>query len=135
MQVVRIVGNARTKQSLLGQTAIVKRAVGLGGWHWLTVSDQGGMEMHWGIGAGPAAQWFGRQPEMPSPPLPALQAPQLAVGVAPGCPGLEWVSPDDTMPGKRDFLPPPCRCCPLGRRSSCSATHSRCWSGQLGWKW
>lgn len=39
--VVRIVGNARTKQSLLGQTAIVKRAVGLGGWHWLTVLPTG----------------------------------------------------------------------------------------------
>lgn len=34
-QVVRIVGNARTKAGLIGQRAIVRRAVGLGGWHWL----------------------------------------------------------------------------------------------------
>lgn len=31
--VVLISGNNRTKKSLVGQQAIVKRAVGLGGWH------------------------------------------------------------------------------------------------------
>jgi len=32
---VLIVGNQRTKRSLLGLECIVKRATGLGGWHWL----------------------------------------------------------------------------------------------------
>lgn len=34
-QVVLVRGNARTRQSLIGQRAVVRRAVGLGGWHWL----------------------------------------------------------------------------------------------------
>lgn len=38
--VVLISGNNRTKKSLVGQQAIVKRAVGLGGWHHC-VSDPG----------------------------------------------------------------------------------------------
>lgn len=37
LQVVIIRGNARTKASLIGQRAVVRRAVGLGGWHWLQV--------------------------------------------------------------------------------------------------
>lgn len=37
MQIVVIRGNARTKASLIGQRAVVRRAVGLGGWHWLQV--------------------------------------------------------------------------------------------------
>ena len=32
---VRVTGNNRTKQSLVGLTGVVKKAVGLGGWHWL----------------------------------------------------------------------------------------------------
>lgn len=32
---VRVVGNSRCKSSLVGQTGVVKKAVGLGGWHWL----------------------------------------------------------------------------------------------------
>jgi hypothetical protein len=35
--VVLIRGNARTRQSLIGQRAVVRRAVGLGGWHWLVL--------------------------------------------------------------------------------------------------
>lgn len=35
LQVVRIIGNNRTKPVYIGQRAVVKRAVGLGGWHWL----------------------------------------------------------------------------------------------------
>ena len=35
VQVVTIAGNNRTKASLIGQQAVVKRSVGLGGWHWL----------------------------------------------------------------------------------------------------
>ena len=31
--VVKVIGNARTKQSLVGLTGRVKKAVGLGGWH------------------------------------------------------------------------------------------------------
>ncbi|GBF90571.1 hypothetical protein Rsub_03143 [Raphidocelis subcapitata] len=36
---VRIVGNQRTKRSLLGLECIVKRATGLGGWHWLILPN------------------------------------------------------------------------------------------------
>lgn len=32
---VLIVGNQRTKRALLGLEGVVKRATGLGGWHWL----------------------------------------------------------------------------------------------------
>ena len=32
---VLIVGNQRTKRGLLGLEGVVKRATGLGGWHWL----------------------------------------------------------------------------------------------------
>jgi len=32
---VTVIGNNRTKQSLVGLTGVVKKAVGLGGWHWL----------------------------------------------------------------------------------------------------
>lgn len=32
---VHITGNNRTKRTLVGQEAVVKKAVGLGGWHWL----------------------------------------------------------------------------------------------------
>ena len=32
---VNIIGNNRTKQSLVGKSGVVKKAVGLGGWHWL----------------------------------------------------------------------------------------------------
>lgn len=33
--VVLVQGNARTKPSLVGMRGRVRRAVGLGGWHWL----------------------------------------------------------------------------------------------------
>lgn len=39
--VVLIRGNARTRQSLIGQRAVVRRAVGLGGWHWLVSRVRG----------------------------------------------------------------------------------------------
>jgi hypothetical protein len=32
---VTVTGNNRTKQSLVGLTGVVRKAVGLGGWHWL----------------------------------------------------------------------------------------------------
>ena len=32
---VLVTGNNRTKRALVGQEAVVKKAVGLGGWHWL----------------------------------------------------------------------------------------------------
>lgn len=32
---VLVTGNNRTKRLLVGQEAVVKKAVGLGGWHWL----------------------------------------------------------------------------------------------------
>lgn len=35
---VTVIGNNRTKQSLVGLTGVVKKAVGLGGWHWLVTS-------------------------------------------------------------------------------------------------
>ena len=35
---VRVTGNNRTKSSLVGLTGVVKKAVGLGGWHWLVSS-------------------------------------------------------------------------------------------------
>jgi hypothetical protein len=36
---VLISGNQRTKQSLVGLKGVVKKAVGLGGWHWLRLSS------------------------------------------------------------------------------------------------
>jgi hypothetical protein len=39
---VTISGNNRTKPSLVGCEAVVKRAVGLGGWHWLVSRLQRG---------------------------------------------------------------------------------------------
>lgn len=36
---VRIVGNKRTKASLMGQEGIVIKTVGLGGWHWLQLKN------------------------------------------------------------------------------------------------
>lgn len=36
---VRIVGNKRTKPSLMGQEGIVIKTVGLGGWHWLELQN------------------------------------------------------------------------------------------------
>lgn len=36
---VRIVGNKRTKASLMGQEGIVIKTVGLGGWHWLELKN------------------------------------------------------------------------------------------------
>lgn len=36
---VTVTGNNRTKQSLVGLTGVVKKAVGLGGWHWLVLSN------------------------------------------------------------------------------------------------
>lgn len=36
---VTVIGNNRTKQSLVGLTGVVKKAVGLGGWHWLVTSS------------------------------------------------------------------------------------------------
>jgi len=36
---VRVSGNNRTKGSLVGLTGVVKKAVGLGGWHWLVLSN------------------------------------------------------------------------------------------------
>ena len=35
---VRVTGNNRTKTSLIGLEGVVKKAVGLGGWHWLRLS-------------------------------------------------------------------------------------------------
>mmetsp|Transcript_34163 Transcript_34163/g.41314 ORF Transcript_34163/g.41314 Transcript_34163/m.41314 type:complete len:287 (+) Transcript_34163:185-1045(+) len=36
---VRVTGNNRTKTALVGMEGIVKKAVGLGGWHWLSLSN------------------------------------------------------------------------------------------------
>ena len=36
---VLVTGNNRTKRSLVGLKGVVKKAVGLGGWHWLVLSD------------------------------------------------------------------------------------------------
>ena len=36
---VRIIGNKRTQASLTGQEGIVIKTVGLGGWHWLELSN------------------------------------------------------------------------------------------------
>ena len=34
---VEVKGNNRTKQSLVGKAGVVKKAIGLGGWHWLVL--------------------------------------------------------------------------------------------------
>lgn len=39
-------GNNRTKQAYVGLRAVVKRAVGLGGWHWLVSMGQRIFNMH-----------------------------------------------------------------------------------------
>jgi hypothetical protein len=36
---VLVKGNARTKKELIGLECVVRKAVGLGGWHWLVSSD------------------------------------------------------------------------------------------------
>lgn len=36
---VKITGNNRTKQKLIGLNATVKKSVGLGGWHWLVLEN------------------------------------------------------------------------------------------------
>ncbi|WIA19726.1 hypothetical protein OEZ85_005652 [Tetradesmus obliquus] len=36
---VIVIGNNRTKRALIGQTAVVKKAVGLGGWHFLVLAN------------------------------------------------------------------------------------------------
>eukprot|EP00210_Caulerpa_lentillifera_P006846 g6544.t1 len=36
---VRIIGNKRTRPSLMGQEGIVIKTVGLGGWHWLQLKN------------------------------------------------------------------------------------------------
>eukprot|EP00227_Mantoniella_beaufortii_P020786 CAMPEP_0197602916 /NCGR_PEP_ID=MMETSP1326-20131121/38179_1 /TAXON_ID=1155430 /ORGANISM="Genus nov. species nov., Strain RCC2288" /LENGTH=92 /DNA_ID=CAMNT_0043170355 /DNA_START=200 /DNA_END=475 /DNA_ORIENTATION=+ len=36
---VRVTGNNRTKGALVGLSGVVKKAVGLGGWHWLKLSN------------------------------------------------------------------------------------------------
>ena len=36
---VLVTGNNRTKTKLVGLKGVVKKAVGLGGWHWLVLSD------------------------------------------------------------------------------------------------
>mmetsp|Transcript_58297 Transcript_58297/g.185811 ORF Transcript_58297/g.185811 Transcript_58297/m.185811 type:complete len:152 (-) Transcript_58297:899-1354(-) len=36
---VLVTGNNRTKSSLVGLRGVVKKAVGLGGWHWLVLSN------------------------------------------------------------------------------------------------
>jgi histone deacetylase complex subunit SAP30 len=36
---VLVTGNNRTKSKLIGLKGVVKKAVGLGGWHWLVLSD------------------------------------------------------------------------------------------------
>ena len=44
---VTVTGNNRTKQSLVGLTGVVKKAVGLGGWHWLvSLSDLCACKLH-----------------------------------------------------------------------------------------
>ncbi|KAK9822679.1 hypothetical protein WJX81_008218 [Elliptochloris bilobata] len=35
---VRVIGNNRTRAGVVGLVGVVKRAVGLGGWHWLQLS-------------------------------------------------------------------------------------------------
>lgn len=35
LQRVQVIGNNRTQKKYVGLHAVVKRAVGLGGWHWL----------------------------------------------------------------------------------------------------
>lgn len=36
---VRVVGNKRTRRSLIGQEGLVRKSVGLGGWHWLKMDS------------------------------------------------------------------------------------------------
>lgn len=47
--IVVVRGNQRTKKSLVGQTAVVKRSVGLGGWHHC-VSGDGGLQSYRSLG-------------------------------------------------------------------------------------
>jgi hypothetical protein len=36
---VRVTGNNRTKPSIIGELGVVRKAVGLGGWHWLRLEN------------------------------------------------------------------------------------------------
>lgn len=130
---MRIVGNARTKGSLIGETCIVKRAVGLGGWHWLQVGplvDASSKQalVKGAAGAPRAACRLCAPPpatcslaalrpaaaRFPSPDRPACQS-----GGYRSCSGLP-PRPEGCLPRRR--------CCARGRRSSCNATPWRCWS-------
>jgi hypothetical protein len=75
-QVVKIVGNNRTKQAYIGLTAVVKRAVGLGGWHWLVSRPNQGPEQR----AGGAPDWRRR-------PLPTAGT-QSGLGTTIGARGM-----------------------------------------------
>lgn len=37
---VVVTGNNRTKSVLVGLEGVIKKAVGLGGWHWLVISEK-----------------------------------------------------------------------------------------------
>ena len=49
---VRVAGNARTRAALVGMEGRVRRAVGLGGWHWLASWKRGR-----GVGGVRASSW------------------------------------------------------------------------------
>lgn len=74
-QVVLVRGNARTRQSLIGQRAVVRRAVGLGGWHWLVSSRGATLTPHAGGRRRRGARAMYRHPPLPaSPPAPPAGA-------------------------------------------------------------
>jgi histone deacetylase complex subunit SAP30 len=46
---VLVTGNNRTKSVLLGLHGVVKKAVGLGGWHWLVLVIKPLFKNWWGV--------------------------------------------------------------------------------------
>jgi hypothetical protein len=59
---VLVTGNNRTKRSLMGQEAVVKKAVGLGGWHWLVCETLAKLRNAW---TGPQAAAAGYSKALP----------------------------------------------------------------------
>jgi hypothetical protein len=88
--VVRIAGNNRTKSSLIGQRAVVQRAVGLGGWHHCVLDDGTEVKLQvsaavrcrrGGCGLAASTQQPGRVP-----PVPVAVGQSNCPSCTPACP-------------------------------------------------
>lgn len=112
---VRIAGNNRTKASLVGLTAKVRRSIGLGGWHWLVLPS--GEEIKLQRNALAVLEYPSGQEEessasegdrhKPATPLAAPHPPAAVAGdIALPDPGLRLAPkrPQPATPGAGDAL-------------------------------